>query len=339
MSRTDWSLSLRMMIVPPLVTDTKSGPGSTPRWTSQAFRFEALVDLEAGANTVVIKGNDGSVGRGGELPLTNGERECRAQDKLRDDGNVVEHVVSIHPKHLPTERVEVTIAPGIMPLAALMGIPIDLDDEAELGACKVDDEVPDDELPAEGESELGSGETLPEGVLGSGGRQAHPASLLLEPSGTSRRDEVTSEHEVLREGRTRERAERSPPRRFRDARWRSARAEVWRGMSPSEARGAERARRESSARSRVRLERAPLNLGALPIAPITRCTPARSQTGKLRRRSSPVRAQAAGRARTWGRRAAKPRGWGQRHPYNHRKTNGKPLSFLSQTGRLMAVRS
>ncbi len=117
-----------------------------------------------------------------------------------------------------------------------MVTPVDLYDEPELRACEVDDEVSDDELAAEGEAELRAGESSPECMLGCGWGKAHAAGLFFEPRGLCGGDEMTSEHGRFREGRTRECAERSPPRRFLRLRASRAGVGVCRGVSVRSAR-------------------------------------------------------------------------------------------------------
>ena len=166
----------------------------------------------------------------------------------------------------PTEPGEGAVPRGVPSLAAVVVAAVDLDDEAHGGAGEVADEGADDELTAEGEAGLGAGEPAPEPLLGAGGSEAHAASMLLEELSASRRDEVTSEHERLREGRTRECAERSLSRRFRAARsrhlCRSGRLASSERLTSRRARGAERARCESPAHSRVRTERDAWSLAA-----------------------------------------------------------------------------
>jgi hypothetical protein len=88
-----------------------------------------------------------------------------AQDTLDDEGPIVEDIERVEPKDMPAEGGEVPVAAGIMARAVLMGAPIDLDDEAHLGAREVDDEVADDELPTEAKPELRPGERLPQRML------------------------------------------------------------------------------------------------------------------------------------------------------------------------------
>lgn len=69
------------------------------------------------------------------------------------------------PQHMPAERAERTVTRGVMTCATVMRAPIDLDDQAHLGASQVSDVVADDELTTKRKARFGAGERTPEMLL------------------------------------------------------------------------------------------------------------------------------------------------------------------------------
>lgn len=84
----------------------------------------------------------------------------------RDDAiEICEDLFLRDAKYTPPERAERAVARGIAALPPLVAPAVNLDDEADLGASEVDDEVANDELTAKGKSGLRPGELSPEPVL------------------------------------------------------------------------------------------------------------------------------------------------------------------------------
>ena len=78
------------------------------------------------------------------------EASLAAAQRTRDDAGSdavkrTEHLMLTHPHHVPAELAERAVARGIMPCALLVVRPVNLDDEPHLGACEVDDVLPDRE--------------------------------------------------------------------------------------------------------------------------------------------------------------------------------------------------
>jgi len=117
-----------------------------------------------------------------------------------DDGlEITEDMLLRNPEHAPTELVERAVTRAIMPRALLVVSPINLDDEAHLGAREVDDALPDDELTPKREPSLGPGQPAPEPLLRACWRAAHDACTLFEELCASDRDKSTTVHEDLQE--------------------------------------------------------------------------------------------------------------------------------------------
>src|SRR5688500_2795022 len=94
-------------------------------------------------------------------PLT-GEGACRRRDTLDDTGEVSDDAMLGDTNDVPAAAAERTIARSIMTLTPVMRAAIDFHREPDLGASKVDDVIPDDELATERETRLGPGELAPE---------------------------------------------------------------------------------------------------------------------------------------------------------------------------------
>ena len=69
----------------------------------------------------------------------------------------------------PAEPAEQALPRRILALTPFVVPAVELHDEPYLGAGEVDDEVPDDELPAEGEPSLRAREPAPDPFLGARG--------------------------------------------------------------------------------------------------------------------------------------------------------------------------
>lgn len=64
--------------------------------------------------------------------------------------------------YIPARRIERAVPRGIEMRAPIMRASVDLDDETQVGARKVDDVIADDELTTECEPGFGPGERTPE---------------------------------------------------------------------------------------------------------------------------------------------------------------------------------
>ena len=124
----------------------------------------------------------------------------RTRDDVRHDAlELPKHLVLSNPQHVPPEVRERALARAIMPRALFMVRPINLDDEAHLGAREVDDVLTDDELPAKRKPGLGPREAAPEPLFRARGTATHAERMLFEQLGASRRDKSTTKHEDLHE--------------------------------------------------------------------------------------------------------------------------------------------
>jgi hypothetical protein len=128
---------------------------------------------------------EAQAGGAGHRRAGSSSRDARRDggDALDDGGEVLEHGVLREAEHCPAELGKRFLPNGILPLAPLVVATIDLNDEAHLGASEVDDEVSDDELPAEAEACLRSGEPPPEPLL------------CIGPSSVEARKDVRNERE------------------------------------------------------------------------------------------------------------------------------------------------
>ena len=168
----------------------------------------------------------------------------RTRDDVRHDAlELPKHLVLANPQHVPPEVRERALARAIMPRALFMVRPINLDDEAHLGAREVDDVLTDDELPAKRKPGLGPREAAPEPLFRARGTATHAERMLFEQLGASRRDKSTTKHEDLHEVGADARRAKPPSAACvtRDAR----------NPSPHPSRAARKVRARSSARGRA----------------------------------------------------------------------------------------
>ena len=122
----------------------------------------------------------------------------RPDDGYDDGIEIREDLVLGDAKHVPPETYESPVPRRIVPTATFVIAAIDLDDEADLRASKVYNELPDDELPAKRPTGLVAREPAPEPLLGTSRREAHRARALFEQPRACRRDDRPSEHGELR---------------------------------------------------------------------------------------------------------------------------------------------
>src|SRR4051812_32498541 len=83
------------------------------------------------------------------LPRRGSARSDAPRDGENASDDLVElceHLLLANPQHVPTQRAERAVPRGIMPGPLCVVAPVHLHDKAHLGACKVDDVLPDDEL-------------------------------------------------------------------------------------------------------------------------------------------------------------------------------------------------
>ena len=227
-----------------------------------------------------------------------GQAPCAVGDAGDDRIEVTDHLMVRNPHNMPAQLVERAIPRAIMTRAPHMGRPVNLDDEPHLGAREVDDVLPDDELTTIRKPGLGPRKSAPEPLLRARGRTPHDARTLFEELSASGRDKSTTEHEDLQEvgadaRRAKSKSAASMPRRRRLV------------ASPSCAAGKVRGRSSARGRADRRPQGAALSSSSRPRH---RGCPSWSVEAP-----SPFRAQAAGRARIWGRQRAKPAGRGHLH--------------------------
>ena len=119
----------------------------------------------------------------------------RLANNLHRDIGLCEHKLAREPYHPEPKLAERALPARVCGESKLVIRPINLYDEASLWSKEVDDEVVDDDLPAEDDAELASFDELPEGGFRRSGMKAHGPSAGVKQEGARGR-RLSSGHEA-----------------------------------------------------------------------------------------------------------------------------------------------